>query len=819
MKIIAVLIILFVFLVAIVTAVEIDCFDKWPGDSNGDGRRDISDPITINNWLFLGSVEPTCLGNSDANNDKRVDLSDVIYLLQWLFKGGVEPVFPQLDENDNLPEIAFISVSPEDVSEIFLEEGIPTTKINLRVPYSLRVIDYSSSYNIKECTVIAEDNGGNVFTIFESDWVINEESQISRRLGAPHPILEFDVTSDELGGTINTEYLLTATCEDILGRTSVAQLRIFPEFVEVESEIPTEKELFCRDGIDRCCLSDEEEEVYCLRDTTDGEVEPPTCEEFGVEIYGKPKLSCEESGGVCCICEGDDCVLDFSPCVTDVLKCTGLDAIGPAFEVGAWREPKDERESTICDGQDVGGVTTLSQVPVSICNLRPEPINEDLSNKNGESPVVYLQNEQDGWGLDEVFDSTPLLPCNVKYMTLYRKPEDWLKLPAEFTKKHGVRFYTSSELGRVNTKIENAFPNRPNLRLWETTDTDQYNERPLGHIEGWDYGSLIRPLGRNGLYQQGNYKAGVGFAIRAVLVLGSSSSNCPEAQFAQSESYNKNWNGPNLQLLKHSVTVGREEGKVSSDLDKNYMYTKDELLLDKSLRLLKRERKLPDLTNEEVHKRGKQTVIPIGIEKQDGIVESLNPGSLPYPVCDYNSGIYCFDGYVGEEGGPGKNRDSWDTVIKLYIAAKLHTIPGFTMSGSGNLNLWKPEEIVWHDTPLAITPVKNFISRDLTSAIKPIPSNYITERKNNFISIIEDSHPIAEDDDSSSEDKLYLHRWVCEYTNVNVKFTYNDATKKRMKLSEDPPQECICYQQKANVDDKSNLLSKWEKIEDTQHIC
>ncbi len=71
------------------------------GDVNTDGAIDISDPVAILFWLFLGATAPipiTCdegtpdLVNGDANGDGSVDLSDAIHLLTWLFSGGGAPV-------------------------------------------------------------------------------------------------------------------------------------------------------------------------------------------------------------------------------------------------------------------------------------------------------------------------------------------------------------------------------------------------------------------------------------------------------------------------------------------------------------------------------------------------------------------------------------------------------------------------------------------------------------------------------------------------------------------------------------------------------
>jgi hypothetical protein len=64
------------------------------GDANGDGRKDISDPITILGCLFLGEACSTCGEAADANDDGAVQISDPIYLLNWRFGAGPGPRAP-----------------------------------------------------------------------------------------------------------------------------------------------------------------------------------------------------------------------------------------------------------------------------------------------------------------------------------------------------------------------------------------------------------------------------------------------------------------------------------------------------------------------------------------------------------------------------------------------------------------------------------------------------------------------------------------------------------------------------------------------------
>jgi hypothetical protein len=64
------------------------------GDSNCDGRLDLSDAVFTLGWLFLGGRMPCCIAAVDVNGDAAVDLSDPVYGLNHLFSGGPAPLAP-----------------------------------------------------------------------------------------------------------------------------------------------------------------------------------------------------------------------------------------------------------------------------------------------------------------------------------------------------------------------------------------------------------------------------------------------------------------------------------------------------------------------------------------------------------------------------------------------------------------------------------------------------------------------------------------------------------------------------------------------------
>ena len=82
------------------------------GDSNGDSQVDISDAVTILDYLF-GASRLTCLDAADANDDGDVGISDPIGLLTFLFGGGIRPVPPFLScDRDPTPDVNGCSSYP-----------------------------------------------------------------------------------------------------------------------------------------------------------------------------------------------------------------------------------------------------------------------------------------------------------------------------------------------------------------------------------------------------------------------------------------------------------------------------------------------------------------------------------------------------------------------------------------------------------------------------------------------------------------------------------------------------------------------------------
>lgn len=72
------------------------------GDANMDLKLDISDPVTVLDFLFLGAADPLpCADAADFNDDGSVDISDPIGVLGFLFlgveMGGLAESYPGED--------------------------------------------------------------------------------------------------------------------------------------------------------------------------------------------------------------------------------------------------------------------------------------------------------------------------------------------------------------------------------------------------------------------------------------------------------------------------------------------------------------------------------------------------------------------------------------------------------------------------------------------------------------------------------------------------------------------------------------------------
>lgn len=84
--------------IEVVVLAEIAAGTFRRGDADDSGRLNITDAISVLNWLFLGSANPTCTDAADVDDNGRNNITDAIQLLQFLFLGGPPPPAPGKDD-------------------------------------------------------------------------------------------------------------------------------------------------------------------------------------------------------------------------------------------------------------------------------------------------------------------------------------------------------------------------------------------------------------------------------------------------------------------------------------------------------------------------------------------------------------------------------------------------------------------------------------------------------------------------------------------------------------------------------------------------
>ena len=64
------------------------------GDCTGDLSLNITDGISVLNYLFLGAATPDCLEACDGDGNGNLNITDGVFILNYLFLGGPEPPQP-----------------------------------------------------------------------------------------------------------------------------------------------------------------------------------------------------------------------------------------------------------------------------------------------------------------------------------------------------------------------------------------------------------------------------------------------------------------------------------------------------------------------------------------------------------------------------------------------------------------------------------------------------------------------------------------------------------------------------------------------------
>ncbi len=77
-----------VFVILFLFAVPLVAAQVLQGDVDENGRREITNVFRIIDWLFGSGSELRCSDMADIDLNNRIDISDPVYLINYLFLGG-----------------------------------------------------------------------------------------------------------------------------------------------------------------------------------------------------------------------------------------------------------------------------------------------------------------------------------------------------------------------------------------------------------------------------------------------------------------------------------------------------------------------------------------------------------------------------------------------------------------------------------------------------------------------------------------------------------------------------------------------------------
>jgi len=84
------------------------------GDVNKDGAVDVTDPVAILGYLFLGTTPPACKDSADANDDGLINIADPVFILSTLFLGKGSLPAPYPDEGFDPTEDVIVCGLPSN---------------------------------------------------------------------------------------------------------------------------------------------------------------------------------------------------------------------------------------------------------------------------------------------------------------------------------------------------------------------------------------------------------------------------------------------------------------------------------------------------------------------------------------------------------------------------------------------------------------------------------------------------------------------------------------------------------------------------------
>ncbi len=98
------------------------------GDADADGGINITDPVYVLGFLFLGGLTPPCLDAADADDSgsSAIDITDPVYLLNFLFLGGPAPPPPSSGSEFD-PRNCGLDPTADELTCVVFQPCLPTT--------------------------------------------------------------------------------------------------------------------------------------------------------------------------------------------------------------------------------------------------------------------------------------------------------------------------------------------------------------------------------------------------------------------------------------------------------------------------------------------------------------------------------------------------------------------------------------------------------------------------------------------------------------------------------------------------------------------
>jgi hypothetical protein len=85
------------------------------GDSNADGKLDLTDAVVTLLYLFQGGEVPECLDGADTDDSGQLEITDAIFLLGVMFLGGgpIPPPYPVCGADATVDDLGCLSTCRE----------------------------------------------------------------------------------------------------------------------------------------------------------------------------------------------------------------------------------------------------------------------------------------------------------------------------------------------------------------------------------------------------------------------------------------------------------------------------------------------------------------------------------------------------------------------------------------------------------------------------------------------------------------------------------------------------------------------------------